>query len=354
MLFGSLAATVPSLAQAAAPCLPTKPATQPISITSNSIGTLQISWVLSKPTPLKEWAVYWSETEPLHKVHSAEPALENGTARRTELTNLHPGEPYKVLLALEYHPCVEESSAGNDLAMGWSLAPTVHFYKDLSTTETAGPGELYPAGEVISAKFGQFGVNEEVHSWTILRTVKGNLGNEVSCNKLDSDWTFVDPSEGTATWTLNSWTPSACSQKGYCEPPLEEPVGLKMNNLPLGPIDTYNAYNGYRFSHMKLSFTVTCHEKPVAKIVQSKEINNGVLAGYWSNGRYSKVVPPNLDLDDGPALGGQNEHYEKQYGNGGNMELEGSGGQEVIQPKGEWYYLGYERFAGDIIPSTSP
>lgn len=326
-------------------CSPDKPAAQALTITSTSIGTLHISWTVGATSPSREWVSYWSEKQSL-QTHSAETELENGKARSTELTNLRPGEPYKVALALEYSTCVEDSleAGSNDVGIGWSLAPTVHFYMDLSTEERAGPEELFPPGEVVLANFGQFGEHEEVHSYTDLPTIKGNTSHYVDCQKLDSDWTFVDPKEGTATWKIENWSPSECSQVGYCA--AGEAVSLELKPLNV-EIDTYLASNGYRFSHFKPSFTVTCNGKAVANIVESKELNNGVLGGYWSNGRYAKTDPPNLDLGDG----GQ---YGETYGNGGDMELEGSGGQQVIQPHVEWYYLGYENFAGDVIPSESP
>jgi len=340
MLLGSLGVSLPSLAQAEAPCAPTRPATKPITVTSNSIGALQVSWKLGRHSPIREWVAYWSETESLQS-HTKEPGLESGTARSTTLTGLHPGEPYKVFLALEYPSCIEDKvQAGHDLASGWSLAPTVHFYKALRKGFSE-PSELFPPGEVVTANFGTWGSR----STTALPTVAGTTTNYVRCGALDSDWTFANGKGGTASWTIINWTASECSQSGYCA--AGEAVGLQLKPLPLVS-DTYEAYDGYRFSHMKFSFTVTCNGKGVANIVESKEINNGVLAGYWSNGRYEEAAPPNFDLDDGG-------HYGKTYGNGGDMELEGSGGRQVIQPKIYWYYLGYEgAFAEDVIPTEAP
>jgi hypothetical protein len=341
LLLGSLGVSLPSLAHAETPCSPAKPAANPITVTSNSIGTLQVSWKIGHPSPVREWVQYWSETESLQN-RTREAGLENGTARSTELTNLHPGEPYKVFLALEYVRCIEDKvNAGRDLASAWSLAPTVHFYNALRTG-FAEPGALFPAGKVGTANFGTWGSR----SITYLPTVEGTTTNYVRCGALDSDWTFANGEHGgTATWTIINWTASECSQSGYCA--AGEAAGLELKPLPLVS-DTYEAYNGYRFSHMKFRFTVTCNGKSVENIVESKEINNGVLAGYWSNGRYEKSAPPNFDLDDGG-------HYGKTYGNGGDMELEGSGGRQVIQPRIYWYYLGYGgAFAEDVIPTEAP
>jgi hypothetical protein len=231
-------------------------------------------------------------------------------------------------------------------------SPTVHFYHDLSkkTAEPAkvlGPGEYFRPSEEVAALFGDFGPHEAFHSRTSLQTVKGETSHYVSCSKLDSDWKFVEPREGagTAIWKIDSWTPSDCQQVGYCK--TGEAVGLELKPLHV-EIDTYLGTKGYRYSHFRPTFTVTCNKKPVANIVMSRKLNSGELAAYWSNGSYSRTEgPPNLELEDGPE-------YSAKYGAGGDMELEGSGGQEVIQPDLYWFYLGYERFPEWVIPSQSP
>ncbi len=111
-----------------------------------------------------------------------------------------------------------------------------------------------------------------------MQAIKGETNHYVQCEKLDSDWTFVDPKEGTATCKIESWAPSECRQVGYCA--TNEAVGLELKPLHV-EIDTYLGSNGYRFSHFRPSFTVTCNKKAVANIVTSKGINSGVLAAYW-------------------------------------------------------------------------
>jgi hypothetical protein len=349
LLWGSLAASLPSLAQAAGPCSPAKPAATPIAITSHSIGTLQISWELSKPSPTSERVLYSSEQEAGVKVHSNEPGLENGTARSTELTQLRQGEPYKVVLVLEYHSCTEEKSEGNDAAFAYSLAPAVHWYNcppRIGTGEYCPNWKQWPQGEHVTIQF---------YGPTSLKTVKGTQkGNYVYCNKLNADGIIENPvGGGTGNQTITSFETSECSQSGYCAAGEIPAISIK-GLTPTTPLvtDTFEAANGYRFEHMKMAFVVQCSGKAVANVVAPPL--GPPLLGYLSNGGYSVEAPANLDLDDGPGLGGENVHYETQYGNGGNLELEGSSGTQIVQPGAYWSYLGYGSFLNEVIPTNAP
>jgi hypothetical protein len=240
------------------------------------------------------------------------------------------GERLQSSLPPEFPSCVEAPSrpAVNPGQVVVSL-PAVHWYNDViqngKETETR-----LPPGKVVTVNF--WGTTE-------LKTIKGTLSRDVSCRKLDADATVENPvGEGTGTQTITSFSATDCAQSRYCRD--GEAVEVTLKNLPL-TIDTFRKSNGYRFSHWHDGFVVLCNG------VDRANVGGGELLPYWSNGRYEVSHPPNLDFDDGG-------HYGQQYGNAGNLELAGSRGAEIIQPKAYWYYLGYKRFQNAVIPTRSP
>ena len=322
LLLGWSVASLPSLANAASPCSPAKPASQPIAVASESTGTLHIAWQIGETAPRKEWILYWSEKQSLQKYEN-EPALKNGTARAAELTKLHPGELYDVVLALEYATCVEEKREGNDLGSGTPiLAP--HWYNRVGGSETR-----FPEGEVVTVHWSGY-IN--------LPTVIGTTSNDIYCKSIDADGTVENPKGGEAgLQSITKFAASECSQSGYCVSGKPE---LLIKTLPVKS-DMFTKPNWYRFLHMKIAFVVRCSGKNVANIV------GATMIPYISNGGYSVSAPPELISDASPF-------YVEHYGPPGTLELEGSHGTQIIQPGWYWPFLGYEKFLNDVIPSETP
>jgi hypothetical protein len=194
----------------------------------------------------------------------------------------------------------------------------------------------FPEGEAIT-----------VHWWgTIeLETIRGG-SQDVVCDVKAAGY-VENGLLGGATQTIEGFKTSSCRQKGYC--PAGAPTEVQLAHLPAFSGTEYFSGPGlgvgYRFENNAFSFAVLCRGRDAANIVGEP------LWGYLSNGRYESSAPPSLDFEDGPRVGGSNARYEQHYGDGGNLELKGSHGAVIVQPKGQWYYLGSGAFAGEIIPT---
>jgi hypothetical protein len=214
---------------------------------------------------------------------------------------------------------------------------SVRFYRDLG-----GKRQLlvpFPEGEAIT-----------VHWWgTIgLKTIRGG-SQDVVCN-VNAAGYVENGFFGGAMQTIEAFETSSCSQRGYC--PEGAPTEVELRHLPIISGTEYfsgpGLGAGYRYENNAFSFAVLCRGRDAANIVGEP------LWGYLSDGRYEASSPPNLDFEDGPRAGGSNVHYEQHYGDGGNLELEGSHGAVIVQPKGQWNYLGSGVFDGDVIPTAAP
>jgi hypothetical protein len=178
-----------------------------------------------------------------------------------------------------------------------------------------------------------------------LKTIR--RGSQDALCHVSADGTVENSLVGGAMQTIEAFRTFSCSQRGYC--PAGAPTEIRLRNLPRASRTEYfsgpGLGAGYRYENNAFAFAVLCRGRDVANLVGEP------LWGYLSNGRYEASAPPNLDFEDGPRAGGSNIHYERQYGDGGNLELEGSNGAVIVQPKGQWDYLGSGAFAGDVIPT---
>jgi hypothetical protein len=177
------------------------------------------------------------------------------------------------------------------------------------------------------------------YGYVELKTIRGTTGNYIRCNAIDSDGTVENPRGGGAgIQTITSFSASECLQTGYCRG--EEKPELLIKRLPLSS-EMFTKTNFYRFEHMKIGFILRCSGHVAANIVGHE------LLPYLSDGRYQVKAAPSLDFEDGG-------HFGSQYGNTGNLELENSGGRQIIQPKAYLSYIGYRRFANRVITSQTP
>jgi hypothetical protein len=115
-----------------------------------------------------------------------------------------------------------------------------------------------------------------------------------------------------------------------------KPVRVE-HRLPTGAT-TFNGYNGYNDETLGIGFLVRCGTRVAASFV------GPTLRPYLSAGRYEVKAPPNLDFGGAPGT-----HYRTQYGDTGELELEGSKGTQIVRPEGYWGYLGYDAYKNDII-----
>lgn len=200
-----------------------------------------------------------------------------------------------------------------------------HWYEDVAGVESR-----FLEGEIVT-------INS--YGYVELRTIRGTTSDYVRCNTIDSDGTIENPRRGGAgIQSIKNFTASHCTQSGYCA--ADEKPEILIKSLPLFAV-MFTKTNNYRFEHMNIGFIVRCSGDVVANVVGPE------LFPYLSNGRYEVKASPNLDFEDGG-------HYGHQYGNTGDLELEGSGGTQIIQPKLYLYYLGYKHFSGRIITSQTP